>query len=83
MQWNSVLRENMEHEQLGQQWGIDRVNHRDEDGLLGESINDDKDGVKTRGQGEFLNEVHGDGIPQVCWDWELLQESIGAVSLRL
>ena len=39
--------------------------------------------LKPEDGGEFINEVHGDGIPWVFWDWELLQESIGAMSLRL
>ena len=50
----------MEYEQLGKQWGIDRINCRDEDGLFGESINN-KDGIKTRGGWEFLNEVLRNG----------------------
>ena len=36
-----------EYEQLGKQWGIDRIDCRDEDGLLGEPIDDNKEGVKT------------------------------------
>ena len=32
----------MEYEQLGKQWGIDCINCRDEDGLLGESIDNNK-----------------------------------------
>ena len=83
MRWNSVLRENMEYEQLGKQWGIDHIDCRNEDGLLGELIDDNKDGIKTRGGQELLNEVHGDGIPWVFQDWELLKESTEVMSLRL
>ena len=73
----------MEYEQLGKQWGIDHIAYRDEDGLLGEPIIDNKDDIETRGGWKFLNEVHRNGIPQTFQDWELLKEPIGAMSLRL
>ena len=72
----------MEYEQLSKWWGIGHINCRDEDGLLGQPINDNKDGIKTRGGQEFLNEVHRNGISWMSWDWELLKKFIG-VSLRL
>ena len=49
MRWNSVLKENMEYKLLGKQWGVDCINCRDENGLLSESIDDNEDGIKTRG----------------------------------
>ena len=83
MQWNSMLGEYTEYKQLGKKCDIDWINCRDEDGLLGEPIYDNKDGIETRGGWEFLNEVHGNGIPRMFWDWELLKESIGAMSEAL
>ena len=46
-------------------------------------IHDDQDGVKARAWRKFLNEVHGDGVPGLFQDWELLQKSIGLVTLWL
>ena len=51
--------------------------------MLSELINDDKDGIKTRGGQEFLDEGHGNGIPWMFQNWELLKESIRVMSLRL
>ena len=83
MQWNSMLRENMKHEQLDKQWGVDHINSRDEDGLLGEPIDDDENCIKTRGGQEFLNEVYRNGLPWIFWNWELLKELMGVMSLRV
>ena len=46
-------------------------------------IYDDQDGVEAGGRRKFLNEIHGDGVPGSFWDQELLQESIGLVTLWL
>jgi hypothetical protein len=44
-------------------------------------VNDNKDGVVIRGSGELLNEVHGDGIPWLPWNRELLEKSIWLMTL--
>ena len=46
-------------------------------------IHNDQDGVKAGGQRKFLDEIYGDGVPGSFWDQELLQESIGLVTLWL
>ena len=56
---------------------------RNEDTLLAETVNDDKDGGKSVGLGKLLNEVHGDGVPGTIGDWKLLYSSIGLVTRSL
>ena len=73
----------MDDKEIGQFSGVDGVICRDEDALFQQSIHDDQDDVKAGGQRKFLDEVHGDGVPGLFWDWELLQESIGLVTLQL
>ena len=40
-----------------------------------------EDGIVSGGWGQFLDEVRGNGIPGELWDWELLEQSIGPMSL--
>ena len=80
MRRNSMLKENMEYEQLGKQWGIDCIDCRDKNGFLRKPINDNKDGIITRGGQEFLDEVHRNGIPQMFQNWELQGVYRGDVS---
>ena len=54
-----------------------------EDALLQQSIHDDQDSVEAGGCRKFLNEIHGDGVPGLFWDQELLQKSIWSVMLWL
>lgn len=56
---------------------------RNEDTLLAETVNDDKDGGKSVGLGKLLNEVHGDGVPGTFSDRKLLQKSIRPMSAWL
>ena len=46
-------------------------------------IHNDQDGVESREQRKFLDEVHRDGVPGLFQNWELLQDSIGLVMLWL
>ena len=55
----------MEYKQLGKQRGIDCIDCRDENGLLSELMDDNEDGIKTRGGWGFLNEVYRNRIPQM------------------
>ena len=56
---------------------------RNEDTLLAETVNDDKDGGKSVGLGKLLDEVHGDGVPGTIGDRKLLHGSIGLVTRGL
>ena len=40
----------------------------DEEGHLGEAVNDDEDGVEALAEGEAVNKVHGDGGPGAFGD---------------
>ena len=73
----------MEYKQLGKYLSVDSIDRRDENGLLCEPINYDKDGVETRGRRELLNEVHRNRVPGLLRNQELLKESVGTMSLRL
>ena len=42
---------------------VDGIDCRNKNGLFGELINYDKDGVETRGRWEFLDKVHRNQIP--------------------
>ena len=78
---NSVFGEHMKNEQLSQLRSVDLVVRRYEDTLLGESIDDDQNSGESEGFRKLLDEVHGDGIPGLLGDRELLESSVGLVSL--
>ena len=73
----------MEHEELGQLRQSNGVVGRYEDALLGESVNNDQDRGATGGGREFLDKIHGYGIPWFLWNQELLEEFVGAMSWSL
>ena len=75
--------EDVKDEETGQLLRSDVNVARDEYGLFGRAINDDKDGVVTVRVGEFLNEIHGDRIPWSFRDRKGLQKTIRAMSRRL
>ena len=54
---------------------------RDEDGLLGESINYHKNSVKTRRVWKEFDEVHGNGFPRMGRNRELLKGAVELVKL--
>ena len=49
---------------------------RYEDTLLGESIDDDQNSGESEGLRKLLDEVHGDGVPGLLGDRELLESSV-------
>ena len=55
---DTMLREYVDDEESGEFGRCDGVVHRDENGLLGESIDDDEDRVGSARSGEFFYEVH-------------------------
>ena len=70
---SSVLGEHMEYEEFSKLRRVDGVMSGDEDGLLGETINDDENGGEAGGGWELFDEVHGDGVPRLIRDRELLR----------
>jgi len=54
-----------------------------ENALLREVVNDDKDGGVSAGEGKVFNEIYGDGVPRSLWRRELSEESIGAMTQSL
>ena len=52
---------------------------RYEDTLLGESIDDDQNSGESEGLRKLLDEVHGDGVPGLLGDRELLESSVWLV----
>ena len=79
----SVLREDMEYKETGQLYCGKSVVGRNEDSLLGESVNDNKDGCESSQGGKLFNEVHRYGIPGLCGNGKWFEESIGFVLTRL
>ena len=78
-----MLGEGMDDEEFGQFSRGDGIMCQNKDVLLQQLIYDDQDNVQARGWRKFLNEVHGDGVPELFQDWELLQKSVGLVMLWL
>ena len=68
MHWYTMLRKDVEQEELCKLRGRDGVVGRDENGLLGQLVNHDKDGGEARRGWELLYEIHQDGIPGSGWD---------------
>jgi hypothetical protein len=73
--------EDVEDEQFGEFCGGNGVVCRNENGLLGESVYNDEDSGVTGRLGEFLDEIHGDGIPREFRNRELLELAIRTMSL--
>jgi hypothetical protein len=80
---NPVFGEHVHDEQECQTWGVYVVVGRNKDPLLGESIYDYKDRSVAMGGWELLDKVHGDGVPWLLRDWELLKESVRMMSSGL
>ena len=79
----SVLREDMEYKETGQLYHNKSVVGRNEDSLLGESVNDNKDGCESSPGGKLFDEVHRYGIPGPRRNGKWFEESIGFVPMRL
>ena len=80
---DTVLGEDVEDEELGQLWGVDRVRGWDEDCLLGEAVHNDQDGCRAGQLRELLNEVHGNGVPRALGDGKLSENSERLMSDQL
>ena len=61
---SSVLGEHVEYEEFSKLRRVDGVMSGDEEGLRGETINDDESGGEAGGGWEWFDEVHGDAIPR-------------------
>jgi hypothetical protein len=57
---NTVLGEDVGNEELGELSGGDSVLCRNKDRLLREAVNNDKNGIISRGIRELFDEIHGD-----------------------
>ena len=68
---NSVLREDMEKEELCELRRCNRVVGWNEYALFRQTVNDHKDGGKSGGWRELFDEVHRNGVPWLLGDREL------------
>ena len=80
---NAMFGKDVKDEQLGQLRGGDGVVGRDKYPLLGEAVNNNQDGCEAGGTREFLNKVHGNRVPGLLRNRELLEEAVGSVSWGL
>ena len=60
----TMFGEDISNKEFGQASRVYGVRGRNEDALLGESVNNDEDSGEARGFGKVFNEVHGDGVPR-------------------
>lgn len=79
---NTVLREDVNDEELSEFGRSDSNVTRDEDALLRHAVNNNKDSIKAIGVRELFNEVHRDGVPRLLGDRELVEIAVGLVVLR-
>ena len=68
---NSMLREDMEKEELCELRRCDCVMGWNEYALFRQTVNDHKDGGKSGGWRELFDEVHRNGVPWLLGDREL------------
>ena len=68
---NSMLREDMEKEELCELRRCNRVVGWNEYALFRQMVNDHKDGGKSGGRRELFDEVHRNGVPWLLGDREL------------
>ena len=75
-----MLGKDMGYEERSQIGRSDSIVSRDEDTLFSETIYHYQNSCEATGWGELLDEVHGDRIPWLSGDWELLECSIGLMA---
>jgi hypothetical protein len=80
MRRNSMLGEYVEDKEFRKFEGGNSIVGGDEYRLLGELVYNNEDGGEAGGDGELFYEVHGDRIPWLVQDWELLDEPIRTMS---
>ncbi len=73
----------MKYEEAGQLYRGKSVVGWNEDSLLGESVNNNKDGCESSQHGKLFDRVHRYGIPGTCGNGKWFEESIGFVPMRL
>ena len=83
MAGNSVLGKDMGDEVLGELFRSAGDGSRNEDTLLGESVDYHQDRVEAIGSRKRFYEVHGNGFPRTRRDGELLESAIRLVELWL
>ena len=83
MAWNSMLGEDVKNEELCKLLRRNHVVSRDEESLLGETINNDQySGITGRRRRELLYEIHRDGVPRLLGNGKLFEESVRSVAHR-
>ena len=73
----------MEYKEAAQLYHGKSVMGWNEDFLLGELVNDNKDGCESSQGRKLLYEIHRYGIPGMCGNGKWFEESIGFVPTRL
>ena len=73
----------MEYKEAGKLYCGKCVMDQDEDSLLGELVNDNKDGCESSQGGKLFDEIHRYGIPGTCGNGKWFDEFIGFVLTRL
>ena len=73
----------MEYKEAGQLYRGKSVVGWNEDSLLGESVNNNKDGCESSRGGKLFNEVHRYEIPGPCRNGKWFEKSIRFVPMRL
>src|ERR1700679_2372656 len=79
----SVFREHVSDEDGCKVFGGAMDGGRNEYALLGEPVDNYKDGVESGGSWKRFDEIHRDGVPRTFGDRKLFQQPIGLVSLGL
>ena len=77
-----MLGEDVFEEKDGESFGGDGSGSLNEESHFGETVDDDKNGVKTVGKWELVDEVHGERGPGSIRDGERLEVAISLVANR-
>src|SRR6266540_3493925 len=73
----------MEYKEAGQLYCGKSVVGRNEDSLLIEFVNDNKDGCESSRGGKLFDEIYRYRFPETCGNGKWFEESIGFVLTRL
>ena len=77
-----MLGEDVFEEKDGESFGGDGSGSLNEESHFGETVDDDKNGFKTVGKWELVDEVHGERGPGSIRDGERLEVAISLVANR-
>src|SRR5215472_5716996 len=83
MRGNAVLGKYVSYEDASEFRSIDVVASRNEYGLFGEAIDNDKDSGKRSRLGQMLNEIHRYRMPRTLRNRELLQQTVRTMTTCL